>query len=469
MDLSLPSRTLVGPAGRIVVAPVRLSLPAVARFDGDDPSACVAAALGWAGAPTDQLREWGHGLASDAPESPGWPWGDDVRYVGPDYRWEIAGFWDTVREEIATGRPTAAEAWFRQVVSVLGLDPLLDRRPTELSGGETARVVIAAHLLSGARCLVLDRVLGEIDWSGRASLLAFWRSLQIPALLVVVDDAAQVPATLCARLEQGRVRWQAPAEDPNGDAPSVDPAAPALRFACVEPSPRLTGPADGLPRLVLDRFVVCRGTRRVVGPVTTSFAGGGCVLVTGPNGAGKSTLLEGLVGLLDVEGRGRLEGGCREHASPALALAPQDARTDVTEATLREEMRFALGRRAPVSEVAARLALSEADLDRPLADDMRSQKFASVLCALLRGAPCCLLDEPTLYLTSVQKVRIAVWTVDFVRHGGIALCASHDRTFLEAIVRLARRVPAAGHDTEGATPCCPWRTWWRGASREPVG
>lgn len=66
------------------------------------------------------------------------------------------------RERIAT-RVTELAGW-------LGLDPLLDRRPAGLSGGETQRVALGRALSFQPRILCLDEPLSALDDESRAEI-----------------------------------------------------------------------------------------------------------------------------------------------------------------------------------------------------------------------------------------------------------------------------------------------------------
>jgi molybdate transport system ATP-binding protein len=75
-----------------------------------------------------------------------------------------------------------------EVAEVLGLEPLLDRKPHQLSGGEAKRVTLGRALLSQPRLLLLDEPLAGLDWPRRNELLTYLlrvlERFSVPALYV---------------------------------------------------------------------------------------------------------------------------------------------------------------------------------------------------------------------------------------------------------------------------------------------
>ncbi len=68
-------------------------------------------------------------------------------------------------------RGAASPDTFEQVVGLLGLEPLLDRRTRHLSGGEAQRVAIGRALLSGPDLLIMDEPLSSLDQQRRDDVL----------------------------------------------------------------------------------------------------------------------------------------------------------------------------------------------------------------------------------------------------------------------------------------------------------
>jgi molybdate transport system ATP-binding protein len=98
----------------------------------------------------------------------------------------------SVRENLRYGERRARarrhDVQFAQVVALLGLGPLLARRPGGLSGGERQRVAIGRALLSQPRLLLLDEPLAAIDLARRDELLPYLEQLRdefrLPMLFV---------------------------------------------------------------------------------------------------------------------------------------------------------------------------------------------------------------------------------------------------------------------------------------------
>lgn len=75
-----------------------------------------------------------------------------------------------------------------QVIELLGIEHLLDRRPAKLSGGEKQRVAIGRALLTSPHLLLMDEPLASLDEERKSEVLPFIaklpRKLSIPILYV---------------------------------------------------------------------------------------------------------------------------------------------------------------------------------------------------------------------------------------------------------------------------------------------
>jgi molybdate transport system ATP-binding protein len=99
---------------------------------------------------------------------------------------------------------------FEEVVALLGLEALLERRPRTLSGGERQRVALGRALLSQPQLLLLDEPLASIDAARRQEVLPYLEALRdrlsIPMVYVSHEfEEVLRLATHLVLLDAGRV------------------------------------------------------------------------------------------------------------------------------------------------------------------------------------------------------------------------------------------------------------------------
>src|SRR5262249_54232349 len=106
----------------------------------------------------------------------------------------------------AAGEPREVD----RIVHILGLEPLLERRPANLSGGEKQRVAIGRALLADPRLLLMDEPLASLDDTRKQEILPYLERLRDTSRIPIVYVSHSVPevarlATTLIVLSEGRV------------------------------------------------------------------------------------------------------------------------------------------------------------------------------------------------------------------------------------------------------------------------
>lgn len=162
----------------------------------------------------------------------------------------------SVRKNLTYGarrsRLAQAAIQFDEVVELLGLAHLIDRRPDYLSGGERQRVSIGRALLSQPRLLLMDEPLSALDRMAKDEILPYFEALHarlsIPVILVSHDiSEVERLADHLVAMKDGRVVSSGPLNQA-----LTDPDLPFGRVrdsAAVLPATVLRKDADGIAAL----------------------------------------------------------------------------------------------------------------------------------------------------------------------------------------------------------------------------
>lgn len=111
----------------------------------------------------------------------------------------------TVRDNLAFGnrvgaRHTTADP--DELIDVLGIRRLLDRRPDTLSGGESQRVALGRAILAAETLLIMDEPLASLDASRKEELLGYFERIptvaRIPILYIThsIHEAERLADTI---------------------------------------------------------------------------------------------------------------------------------------------------------------------------------------------------------------------------------------------------------------------------------
>jgi len=133
----------------------------------------------------------------------------------------------TVRQNLLFGRwfapGPAPAARLDDVVDLLGIGTLLDRRPGRLSGGEKQRVAIGRALLASPRLLLMDEPLASLDARRKDEIFPYIERLRDQAgvpIVYVSHAVAEVTrlANTIVLITDGRVRAVGPLQEVMGRA-----------------------------------------------------------------------------------------------------------------------------------------------------------------------------------------------------------------------------------------------------------
>src|SRR5438309_11754184 len=150
---------------------------------------------------------------------------------------------------------------FDEVIALLGLAPLLRRRPRQLSGGERQRVSLGRALLSQPRLLLLDEPLASIDAARREEVLPYLETLRdrfaIPMVYVShqFDEVLRL-ATHLVLLDGGRMLAEGPVSELSLRPELLSIVGPDLVGAVLEGVVTRVDPEHGSADLTVGRGTV---------------------------------------------------------------------------------------------------------------------------------------------------------------------------------------------------------------------
>jgi energy-coupling factor transporter ATP-binding protein EcfA2 len=300
----------------------------------------------------------------------------------------------TVAEEVGLGlefRGVAREARSDRVAAALeavGLAGFERRLVDGLSMGEKQRVLLAALLAPAPQALLLDEPTSQLDPEGRRRLAGLLGELKRRGHALLVADHRHAPyaglADRLVALKQGRL--EEVTEPPGPESGHAPPAAPGAAMA-LELDGLSVRDAEGRERLAAVSLRVRRGER---------------VHLAGANGAGKTTLLRAVAGLVrPSSGSLRVCGTARPRPG-RVGLLFQNPERNFFEASVGEEVAFALRRldawrgrvEARVREVLDLCGIAHLVRRSPLRLSYGEQHRVALASVLAPAPDVLLLDEP---------------------------------------------------------------------------
>src|SRR6266542_2734834 len=275
-----------------------------------------------------------------------------------------------------------------------------------LSGGQLARLALAAVLLARPDILLLDEPTNDLDSDGLRRLEQHVQGTSAGVVLVSHDRGAARTARAVERLD--------------AEAPDVVREPWRLQLSIAQ------APRAGDVVAALRDAVLVRGDVRL-GPLTLSLAWPERLRLVGPNGSGKTTLVDGLLG------REPLRAGTR-YVGPSVVPGELDQSRrlfDTADPVLDVVRRQAGGEPSQIRTLLAKFRLPGDIALRParsLSPGERTRANLAILQA--RGVNWLILDEPTNHLDIEAIEQLEAALADF---GGALLLVTHDRRLAEAV------------------------------------
>ncbi len=324
----------------------------------------------------------------------------------------------------------------------LGISHLLERRTTEISGGEKQRVLLASILAPGPKYLLLDEPASQLDNTTADRLMRLLKNLNREGVTLMLSTHGRGKGNRQFCMEGGA----------EADCARLDSI-----FKRKEPIPSYA--VDNRLLLQISGFGASydnpagnrvRIKERVINNANLDLRAGEVIGLTGMNGSGKSTLLKGIMGLprVKTEGIVRVNTGkgmaIINELSPAsraryIAYLGQYPGAYLFHDTLEEEILFSLrnanesdaNRR--IEEILERLFLTKYEHSNPRDLSTGEKERAALASVLVSGQRIILLDEPTRGMDPAKRLALVNYLSGELRAGKGVIVASHDTELLRLL------------------------------------
>ena len=371
-------------------------------------------------------------------------------------------------------------------LGVTAPDRMLRARPADLSGGERQRVLLAIALLKRPGLLIADEPTASLDPENRILVEHVLDQAHdaIGFALMVISHDRSLLGRLCARqLALGSDAHDLRRPGRRCPASADGTAEPLSGLLVVRPRRVETPPTNvmgtGRPQadpsgiLAAEHLTIRRGPRLLLDDVCLTLDRGAGLGVLGRSGAGKTTLARALAGLVRPA-RGAVWE--RLHAArawrrlrrpkrrvqlifqdPAAAFDPRLTVFESIVLAAERSLRRASGHREAVTELAERVHLDPAVLDR------RPRRISGGECqraALLRALLCeplvLIADEPTSSLDPDSAAAVQALLADLIRDRHLSLVLiSHDPALVRTICTHALILARGGVSWTGPVEDLP--------------
>ncbi len=304
----------------------------------------------------------------------------------------------------------------------LGIEHLLNRRTSELSGGEKQKVVLASMLALKPRILVLDEPTSQLDYESRTELFKLLKSLNSDGVTVVLVEH---------NLDGLECDWAYDLGSRQRTTPVIHPVhEPSFTDSSGEAVLVVSGLTGGYP------------SRTVLRDVSLKILKGECVAVTGANGSGKTTLVKHFNGLLKpIRGSVKAYGmdtseTPTEELARKIAHLPQnpsdmlfcDTAADELELTLKH-----LNLEGDVDSMLERFNLLRYKDTYPRDLSVGERQRLALAAVLISGPEMVVLDEPTRGIDSKSRETLVSLIREMLSDDKTVVVVTQDRRLVAEV------------------------------------
>lgn len=322
-----------------------------------------------------------------------------------------------------------------ETASFFNLSDMLDRKLSELSGGERAVVAIASSMIYDVDALILDEPLAQLDPKATAQIISLLKRVnaELGVTVILSSHTCEGLTDCCDRLvvmDGGKIVLNDSLSVLKQNKTALDylPVYTALfsqRPLTVKEAIPLAGvlaekpyqkpdETDTVVSLKNVTFAYSKKGRDILSNLSYKAYKGRVHAVIGANGSGKTTFLKVIAGIKKAcSGKVRVGG--------RIAYMPQNPRYLFTKDTVGEE----------IDEVTARqFGLVEFMDSHPY--DLSGGQMQKLALAILsqQDFDILLLDEPAKALDTFSKQELVRYIKGLAKNGKTVILVSHDLDFV---------------------------------------